>query len=67
MKIKDLEKDHNKSKHKCKKCGVCYCTGCVLERAGTGEKFDIIDGIIYCSKHRNDKIDMVYIPQMYKN
>jgi hypothetical protein len=39
----------------------------VLERAGTGEKFDIIDGVIYCSKHRNDKIDMVYIPQMYKN
>lgn len=67
MKIKALNKEHKKSKHKCEKCGVCYCTGCILEKAGTGEKFDIIDKKIYCSKHRNDKIDMVYIPQMYKN
>jgi len=67
MKIKDLEKEHQNSKYKCEKCGACYCTGCVLERAGEGQRFDIIDKKIYCSKHRYDKIEVSYIPQMYKN
>ena len=35
MKIKELEKEHKKSKYKCKKFGACYCTGCILEWTGT--------------------------------
>jgi hypothetical protein len=68
MKIKDLEKEHENSSFKCEKCSKCFCTGCILERAGgKNQGFDIIDKKIYCSKHRHDKIEVVYLPSIYKD
>ena len=59
-------KHHDNSKFKCSKCGKCWCTACLLNKQDS-DKFDIIDNKFYCSKHRHDKIEISYIPNIYKD
>jgi len=66
MDIGNLKKDHLKKKYLCFKCGLCWCTVCCLHKANTGVTFDIIDGHVYCSSHRYDKIEVVNLPNIYK-
>ena len=65
MKIKELDKHHDSPKYRCSKCSRCWCTGCLLSQLDN-EKFDIIDMKFSCSKHRYDKIEIVFLPNIYK-
>ena len=56
---------HETIKYKCGKCGKCWCTGCLLSKQDN-DKFDVINNKFYCSKHRYDKVEISYIPNIYK-